>query len=273
MPNTVKYLVFDVESRADAGLIAQVRYPEEMLAPEEAVRRYRNELMEKFETDFIPYTFQIPVSIAIAKVGADLRLADLVVLDEPEFRPHVMTEYFWRGWEKYGRPTLVTFNGRGFDIPLLELAAFRYGICVPHWFAAGLRAYDNPRNRYNATAHLDLCDLLTNFGATRFTGGLNLAANILGKPGKMGVQGDMVQDMYEAGRLIEINDYCRCDVLDTYFVFLRTQVLVGHLTLEVEQSIIAETKDWLQSRAASCRAYQVYLENWGDWPNPWREQP
>ena len=54
------------------------------------------------------------------------------------------------------------------------------------------------------------------------TGGLNLVANLLGKPGKMDVQGDMVQDMYNAGRLADINDYCRCDVLDTYFVFLRT---------------------------------------------------
>ena len=271
MPNSVKYLVFDIESRADADLVARIRYPHEELSPEEAVQRYRAELMEKFETDFIPYTFQIPVSIAIAKVGADYRLTDLVVLDEPEFRPHVMTEYFWRGWEKYGRPTLVTFNGRGFDVPLLELSAFRYGIAVPHWFAVTQKAYDNPRNRYNAVSHLDLCDLLTNFGATRFNGGLNLAANLLGKPGKMGVQGAMVQDMFEAGRLTEINDYCRCDVLDTYFVFLRTQVLVGQLTLESEQAIIADTKTWLESQAADCQAYASYLENWGDWKNPWRE--
>ena len=78
-----------------------------------------------------------------------------------------------------------------------------------------------------STAHLDLQELLTNFGSTRFNGGLNLAANLLGKPGKMDVQGHMVQDMYEAGKLAEINDYCRCDVLDTYFVFLRSRVLVG----------------------------------------------
>jgi len=153
------------------------------------------------------------------------------------------------------------------------LAAFRYGIAVPYWFAPGLKAYDNPRNRYNSTAHLDLCDLLTNFGATRFNGGLNLAANILGKPGKMGVQGDMVQAMYEEGRLDEINAYCRCDVLDTYFVFLRVQVLTGHLTLDAEQSIIAETKAWLQTRAETCPAYQAYLDNWGDWPNPWHDPP
>ncbi len=199
----------------------------EAIEPAEAVRRYRAELMEKYESDFIPYTFQVPISVAVAKVTADFRLLDVVVLDEPEFRPHVITEKFWRGWEAYRRPTLVSFNGRGFDIPLLELAAFRFGLSVPGWFNTAGKSFEQPRSRYNVQAHLDLCELLTNFGSTRFNGGLNLAANLLGKPGKMDVQGDMVQDMYDAGRLAEINDYCRCDVLDTYFVFLRTRVLVG----------------------------------------------
>ena len=56
----------------------------------------------------------------------------------------------------------------------------------------------------------------------------------------MAVQGNMVQDMYDAGRLAEINDYCRCDVLDTYFVFLRTRVLLGQLALDAEQQLIAQ---------------------------------
>ena len=266
----VAYLVFDVESVADPELVARLRYPGESLEPAEAVRRYRAELMEKYESDFIPYTFQIPIAVAVAKVGADFRLIDLVVLDEPEFRPHVMVENFWRGWEKYRRPTLVSFNGRTFDVPLLELAAFRFGLSVPGWFRPGGKTFDQPRSRYNVQSHLDLCELLTNFGSTRFNGGLNLAANLLGKPGKMDVQGDMVQDMYDAGRLAEINDYCRCDVLDTYFVFLRTRVLLGQLSLDAEQTMISETKQWLEERSEQMSAYRLYLEHWGDWPNPWR---
>ena len=113
--------------------------------------------------------------------------------------------------------------------------------------------------------------MLTNFGTTRFTGGLNLAANILGKPGKMAVQGDMVQDMYEAGRIREINEYCRCDVLDTYFVFLRTRVMLGQLAREAEHEIILEVKKWLEEKASSTEAYRLYLEHWGDWINPWTE--
>jgi predicted PolB exonuclease-like 3'-5' exonuclease len=174
MPNAVRYLVFDVESVADAPLVAKLRYAGESLDPSAAVRRYRDELMEKYESDFIPYSFQVPISVVVGKVTADFRLEDVVVLDEPEFRPHVITENFWRGWEKYHRPTLVSFNGRGFDLPLLELAAFRYGVSVPGWFQTSGKSFDQPRSRYNLMAHIDLCELLTNFGSTRFTGGLNL---------------------------------------------------------------------------------------------------
>lgn len=269
----VRYLVFDVESVADAELVARLRYPAESLAPEEAVGRYRAELMEKYETDFIPYSFQLPISVAVGKVSADYHLLDVVALDDPHFRPHIITEHFWRGWEAYRRPTLVSFNGRGFDLPLLELAAFRYGLSLPGWFSSTGKTYDQPRNRYNTQAHIDLYELLTNFGSARLTGGLNLAANILGKPGKMEVEGHMVQDLYQAGELRRINDYCRCDVLDTYFVFLRSRVLTGRLTLEAEQELVRQAKHWLEERAGQDSAVRLYLEHWGDWRNPWDGTP
>ncbi len=265
----VRYLVFDVESVADGRLISQVRYPQEGMSPDDAIARYRAELLEQNGSDFIPYTFHIPVSVVVAKVDAEFRLQDIVLLDDPTFRPHWITQKFWRGWERYQKPTLVSFNGRSFDIPLLELAAFRYGVPLKAWFDIHGRSYDQPRNRYNVESHLDLQDLLVNFGATRFNGGLNLAANLLGKPGKMDVQGFMVQDMYQQGELAQINDYCRCDVLDTYFVFLRLSVLLGRLTLEQEQAVIAETKQWLEQRSSQSAAYRQYLSEWGDWQNPW----
>ena len=265
----VKYFVFDIESVADGDLVSRVRFAGEHLSGDDAIRRYRDQLLEKYETDFIPYTYQIPVSVVIAKVGADFRLQEIVLLDDPTFRPHVITENFWRGWETYGHPTLVSFNGRTFDIPLMELSAFRYGVSVLAWFNSSVKSWEQPRNRYNLDAHLDLHDLLVNHGAVRFNGGLNLAAQLLGKPGKMDVQGNMVQDMYDQGKLAEINDYCRCDVLDTYFVFLRSRVLTGKLPLDQEQQIIGETKSWLEQQADDISAYAAYLERWGDWPNPW----
>jgi predicted PolB exonuclease-like 3'-5' exonuclease len=267
---TVTYLVFDMETAADGELVSKVRYPGENLLAQAAVARYRRELLEKYESDFIPYTFHFPVSVAVGKVSSDFRLLDISVLDEPQYRAHVLTEHFWRGWERYRRPTLVSFNGRTFDLPLLELAAFRYGVSVPGWFNIGAKSFEQYRNRFNLDAHIDLQEILTNFGSTRFTGGLNLAANLLGKPGKMDVQGDMVQDLYDAGKLADINDYCRCDVLDTYFVFLRTRVVFGEISLDHEQGLIAETKTWLHERAKKTPAYRAYLERWGDWPNPWK---
>lgn len=268
----IRYFVFDIESVADPNLVARLKYNNEYDGAT-AVSKWREELMQEAGSDFIPYTYHIPTTIAIGKVGGDYKLQDVVVLGESEYKPHKIVELFWRGWERYGRPTLVSFNGRGFDVPLLELSAFRYGISLPGWFQSIGKSFEQPRNRYNTQAHLDLCDFLTNYGATRFTGGLNLAANLIGKPGKMDIKGCMVQDMHDEGRFQEIDDYCRCDVLDTYFVFLRTRVISGFLTIQQEQNLVVETKHWLEEQAEKVHAYQMYLENWGEWDNPWRESP
>jgi predicted PolB exonuclease-like 3'-5' exonuclease len=267
------YFVFDIESVADAALISKVHFNGNV-PPREAVAAYRQELLVKSdnESDFIPYPFQYPVSVVVGKVAPDYSLLDVVVLDEPEYRPHEICRKFWQGWLSYRKPTLVSFNGRGFDIPMLELAAFRYGISLSEWFATDTKSFDQPRYRYNTAYHFDLFDLLTNNGASRFTGGLNLAASILGKPGKMDTKGYMVQDMFDEGRLAEINDYCRCDVLDTYFVFLRSLVLTGKLTLQAEQTLVKKTKDMLTEQIDKHPIYGIYLDNWGDWTNPWEPE-
>jgi len=267
MADSVSHLIFDVESVADGELLSKVRYPGQNCSPSEAIATYQDELMETRGTTFIPHTFQIPVAVVIAKVAADFRLIDLVSLDEPEFRPHIITDHFWRGWEMYKQPQWVTFNGRSFDIPLMELAAFRYGISLPKWFRG--EGYKSLRNRFNTSAHLDLQDVLTNFGAARCNGGLNLVAQMLGKPGKLDTRGDQVQQLFDNGETAAISDYCRCDVLDTYFVFLRTQVLMGKATIEQETKLVAEAKKWIEERADDCEAYRRYLENFHDWTNPW----
>jgi len=267
----VRYLLFDVESVADGELIAKTLYPSAGLSPADAIGRFRQELLTTQGRDFIPYTFHFPVAVVIAKVSTDFSLLEVVSLDQPEHRPHVITKHFWTGWEAYEQPTWVTFNGRTFDIPLMEHAAFRYGIPVPKWFNLADRSYEQKRNRYNFNSHIDLQEMLTNYGSTRYRGGLNLAASMLGKPGKMEVQGDMVYDMYCDGKVAEINEYCRCDVLDTYFVFLRTMLLMGRLTLEQEQKCVLSAKGMLESQASEHPAYESYLAEWGDWHNPWAE--
>lgn len=270
MAQEVRYLLFDVESVADGDLIAKTRYPSKQLSAKEAIVQFRQELLLTSGRDFIPYTFHFPIAVVVAKLRADFSLAEIVSLDQPAHRPHVITKHFWTGWEAYEQPTWVTFNGRTFDLPLMEHAAFRYGVAVPKWFNLMDRTYDQRRNRYNLASHIDVQELLTNFGATWFRGGLNLAATLLGKPGKMDVQGDMVYDMYVQGNVAEINEYCRCDVLDTYFVFLRTMVLTGKLSLEQEHDRVMNAKEMLEQQQDDHPAYAQYLKQWGDWENPWQ---
>ena len=258
----VKYLIFDVEAVGDGDLIRRVRYPDDELTPLEAIHRYQKDLFEQTGRDVIPPTFVVPVSVAVAKVTADFRLQDLTVLDAPLFRPEQITRRFWQGWEHYGRPTFVTFNGRGYDMPVLELGAFRHGISLPAWFNVESRSFEQARNRYNIDRHLDLQDLFSNFSAVRVNGGLNLMANLIYKPGKSGIDGSQVQDLYFDGHADKINDYCRCDVLDTYFVFLRSRVLLGKLSLEDEQILVEDTREMLKSQADEHPAYQHYLEYW-----------
>ncbi len=264
----VAYLVFDVEAVADGGLISKVRYPDEELSDEEAVSRYRAELMEQYGKDVMAPTYMLPCAVAVAKIDESFRLIDLTALDAPDYRPSAIARKFWQGWKHYQHPVFVTFNGRGYDMPVMELAAYRYGIALPEWFNVYAKSFDQSRNRYNVASHIDLMDLMSNFNAFRMTGGLNLLANIIGKPGKTGIDGSKIQDMFNLGELAAINDYCRCDVLDTYFVFLRSRVLTGQLSLDQEQEIVRETKTWIEEQAATNRAYAHYLTNWGDWQRP-----
>ncbi|HYT90053.1 MAG TPA: 3'-5' exonuclease [Gemmataceae bacterium] len=261
------FLIFDTESVPDGRLLAQVRYRGEHLTPTEAVQRAQSEARDRSESgsDFLPVSFHYPVAVCILRVGADFGLQGLTCLDAPHFRTRRIVEQFWAGMatykEKYKeRIKLVTFNGRGFDLPLLELAAFRYGCSARDYLHSS-------RNRLGG-GHLDLMDWLTNYGAVRMSGGLDLLSKLLGKPGKMEISGEQVYRLHLDGRAQEINDYCMFDTLDTYFVFLRTRVLTGDLTLEDEHIVVMRAKAWLAARVGQLPALQQYLDNWGEW-NPW----
>lgn len=261
------YLVIDTESVPDGKLLAMIKYANENLTPEQAVDRAQAEAREASPSgsDFLPVTFQYPVAACVLRVGADYGLQALTCLDAPQFRPRKIIEAFWSGVASYRtkfreRIRLVTFNGRGFDLPLLELAAFRYGVNLREHFS-------NSRKRFDSW-HLDLMDWITNYSAYRLVGGLNLLSKLLGNPGKMSVQGDQVYRLHMEGKAQEINDYCMCDTLDTYFVFLRTRVLTGDLSLEDEHMAVLKAKEWIQNKSSDTPALKQYLDNWGDW-NPW----
>jgi 3'-5' exonuclease len=255
------FLVFDTESVPDGDLIARVKYPGEGLTPEQAIARAQAEAREQSRdgSDFLPVTFQVPVAVCVMRVAPDFTPQSLACLDSPNYRAPEIVRQFWRGVAYYHRAKLVTFNGRGFDLPLMELAAFDHGCSARDYFY-------NSRNRYNGN-HVDLFDWLSNYGACRLAGGLNMMARRAagGAPvgcGKFDVAGDQVHALYREGRLREINDYCMFDTLDTYFVFLRTRVLLGEITFEQERLLARKARAWLGAKAEELPALKQYLGCW-----------
>lgn len=250
VPRTA-FLILDTESIPDGELLASVKYPGK--TPEEAIDLARQAALAANGSDFLPVSFQIPVAVCVLRVGADFQLQSLALLDAPQFRPQQIAAKFWQGVKLYSSAKLVTFNGRRFDLPLMELAAFRHGLTAKEYLHTS-------RHRYGGS--LDLLDWLTNFGAVRLNGGLDLLAKTLGKPGKMEFDGSMVLQMHRDGRLAEINQYCLCDTLDTYFVFLRTRVMTGELSREAEAMAIRNARTFLEGKRNDYPVLEQYLHGW-----------
>jgi len=117
---------------------------------------------------------------------------------------------------------------------VLELQALRHGCSAPRYFERdGLRARQG--------RHCDLHDWFTNSGAARVRGGLDLIAKLMGLPGKGGVSGADVQVLWERGCWQDIHRYCRDDVLQTYFIFLRVEHLRGRLSAAELKRVEAAT--------------------------------
>jgi 3'-5' exonuclease len=249
------WLIVDTESVPDGELIAKVKYHGEPLLPEAAIERARAEAREQSfnGSDFIPVTFQKPVAVCVLRVGADFRLQKLSCLDGPYYRPEEIVKKFWLGVGVY-KAKLVTFNGRGFDMPLMEFAAFRQSLSLKDHLHSS-------RNRFGGGT-LDLQEFFSNYNACRLPGGLDVLAKMIGLPGKMDMAGDQVLELYRAGELQTINDYCLCDTLDTYFVFLRTRVLTGDLEPEEEGKLVAEGREFLESQVQEFPAVRNYLDAW-----------
>jgi predicted PolB exonuclease-like 3'-5' exonuclease len=139
------------------------------------------------------------------------------------------------------QPHLITYNGRGFDLPVLASRCLRHGIPFRYYYQSR-----DVRYRFSPDGHLDLMDFIADFGATR-SSRLDVVAKLCGMPGKVGVDGKDVGPMVHAGQIELVRNYCLCDVVQTAGVFLRVQLVRGELTL-------AGYKDAMNALIAAARA-------------------
>jgi len=220
----MKYLVFDIETRIDKSLVHAVYHPDEKISDSEAYDLVRQQLRTDHGNDFFPVSFHVPICITFGHVEGDLALTSLETLALPEVSDLQMAKEFWARVEPFDG-ALVTFNGRGFDLPVMELQALRHGVEAPRYFNERY----GPRARFS-DKHYDLHEFISNFGAYRVRGGLDLLSKLVGLPGKTSVRGGAVQQLWEAGKTAEIRRYCRRDVIQTYLLFLRVERMRGRIT-------------------------------------------
>lgn len=211
------YLVLDIETVLDAELpIATTTEVERLPAP--------------------PHHKVVVIGALL--LDAEHRCLRLGVLGEGKEEAEMLQDFTRFLADK--RPELVSFNGRGFDLPVLAARCLRHAVPFTYYY----RSRDL-RYRFSAEGHLDLMDYIADFGATKASR-LDVIAKLCGMPGKVGVDGKDVGPLVHAGRLSEVRDYCLCDVAQTAGVFLRVQLLRGELTLEQYRVAMRSLLDLVQ---------------------------
>jgi 3'-5' exonuclease len=238
----VNTLAFDIETVPD------VEFGRRYLAldglDDEAVAQAMFTLRrERAGHEFLPLHQQRIVAIScILRSGDGLRLWTLGDIDAEEAE---IVARFFDGIERFS-PDLVSWNGSGFDLPVLHFRALRHGISAPRYWEVGDGdrefRYNNYLGRFH-WRHTDLMDVLAGYqfrGAAR----LDEVAVLLGLPGKLGLSGDRVWGAWRAGQLGAIRDYCETDVLNTWLLYLHFERFRGRrssVELESEQELVATT--------------------------------
>ena len=203
-----------------------------------ALRRQEN------GTDFLRLHLQRVVAISVG-----LRSAQGIKvwsLGDENSSEKELIERFYDGIERF-TPQLVSWNGSGFDLPVLHYRSLLHGISAARYWEQGETdssfRYNNYLSRYHQR-HFDLMDLLALYNG-RAVAPLDQIATLLGFPGKMGMNGAHVFQAYQSGDLRGIRDYCETDVLNTWLVYLRFQLMRGQLDEQGYASEILLLRQWL----------------------------
>ena len=199
--------------------------------------------LQKSGSEFLPLHQHRVVAISVAlRTGDSFKVWSLGNEDAGEAE---LVRRFFDGIERY-TPDLVSWNGSGFDLPVLHYRALRHGIQAPRYWETGDSDREFKWNNYLGRfhwRHVDLMDVLAGY-QIRGRASLDETAVLLGFPGKLGMSGAKVWDKFMEGGISEIRDYCETDVLNTWLVFLRFEFMRGNLDaagLEREYRLVRDT--------------------------------
>jgi predicted PolB exonuclease-like 3'-5' exonuclease len=212
-------------------------------------------------SDFLPLPQQRVIAIACA-----LRTRDSVrvwSLGDPASGERELLERFFDGIERY-TPDLVSWNGSGFDLPVMHYRCLAHGLSAPRYWEHGdsdtAFRYNNYLGRYH-WRHMDLMDVLSGYQGRGRAALADIAA-LLGLPGKLGFSGDRVWSAWQEGDILGIRRYCETDVLNTYLILLHFEQLRGELT---PQALLDEQRRLREQLGASAEPHhREFLEAWPD---------
>ncbi len=216
-----RFVTLDLETVADETLVSAVdgessRPFAEKLGRVLAARRART----GGRSDFLPLPYHRPVAACLLDASEDGGVVRVTDVEAWTDRRGGEADLLVRTWDRLAGATLVTFHGKGFDLPVLELRSLKHSIQIPGPLSG----------RGGAVAeHQDLKEILSARGNAA-SAPLDLYAKLVGLPGKEDVAGEDVQALYAAGALDRIAAYCMTDVVQTYLLFLRLRLVEGSLT-------------------------------------------
>jgi len=209
--------------------------------------------------DFQPAHLHRIVGISIALRRQDeFKVLSLGTEEDGEAE---LVRQFFGGIQKY-HPVLVSWNGSGFDLPVLHYRALKHGVAASQYWDTGQHdretKWDNYLGRYGFR-HTDLMDVLALYNGRNYAP-LHEIAVLLGLPGKLGMDGSQVASAFAAGKIAEIRAYCETDVLNTYLIYLRFLLLRGQLSEEEHAAELERVRGFLAHSPAP--HWREFLAAW-----------
>lgn len=232
---------FDIETVPDVEFGRRMWNLDE-LSDENVGRAMMFMRQQQTGSEFLPLHQHRVVAISVAlRTGDSFRVWSLG--DENSDEEEIVRRFF-DGIERYA-PDLVSWNGSGFDLPVLHYRALKHGIQAPRYWEVGDSDREYKWNNYLGRfhwRHVDLMDVLAGY-QHRGRASLDQMAVMLGFPGKLGMSGDKVWDCWLGGGIREIRNYCETDVLNTWLIYLRFEFMRGNLDaagIEREYSLMRD---------------------------------